>query len=144
MGSGYQMHGDRVRNQCSFEAPEGEKIDGMLARFMNAGVLYGREDLRLERVEVPIAGPGEIVVQVAAALTCGTDLKVYRRGYHARMLKPPMPFGHELAGIVSEVGAGVTKFSVGERIVPLNSAPCDACYFCRHKPAESVRRPAVQ
>jgi len=98
---------------------------------MNAVVLYGREDLRLEQVEIPSAGPGEIVVQVAAALTCGTDLKVYRRGYHARMLKPPMPFGHELAGFVSEVGAGVTKFAVGDRVVPLNSAPCDECYFCR-------------
>ena len=57
------------------------------------------------------AGPGEIVVSVAAALTCGTDLKVYRRGYHAKMLKPPIPFGHELAGIVVEAGKGVTDFA---------------------------------
>ena len=99
---------------------------------MNAAVLYGKEDLRLERTEIPSAQPGEIIVRVAAALTCGTDLKVYRRGYHARMLKPPMPFGHELAGIVSEVGPGVTKFKVGDRVVPLNSAPCDVCYFCQH------------
>jgi L-iditol 2-dehydrogenase len=98
---------------------------------MEAAVLYGREDLRLERVDVPVAEAGEIVVRVAAALTCGTDLKVYRRGYHARMLKPPMPFGHELGGIVADVGAGVTQFKVGDRVVPLNSAPCDACYFCR-------------
>jgi len=98
---------------------------------MNAAVLYGKEDLRLERTRIPSAEPGEIVVRVAAALTCGTDLKVYRRGYHARMLKPPIPFGHELAGLVSEVGAGVTDFKVGDRVVPLNSAPCDKCYFCR-------------
>ena len=104
----------------------------MIVRTMNAAVLYGKEDLRLERTEVPSAGPGEIIVRVVAALTCGTDLKVYRRGYHARMLKPPMPFGHELAGIVSEVGLGVTKFKVGDRVVPLNSAPCDVCYFCQH------------
>jgi len=103
----------------------------MTERTMNAAVLYGKEDLRLEQTPIPVAGPGEIIVRVAAALTCGTDLKVYRRGYHARMLQPPIPFGHELGGWVSEVGAGVTKFKVGDRVVPLNSAPCDACYFCR-------------
>jgi L-iditol 2-dehydrogenase len=99
---------------------------------MMAAVLYGREDLRLERVAIPQAGPGELLVRVGAALTCGTDLKVYRRGYHAMMLKPPIPFGHELAGIVTEVGAGVESFHVGDRVVALNSAPCDVCFFCRH------------
>src|ERR1700677_1580855 len=99
---------------------------------MLAAVLYGREDLRLERVAIPHPGPGELVVRVGAALTCGTDLKVYRRGYHAMMLKPPMPFGHELAGVVAEVGAGVTSFHAGDRVVALNSAPCDACFFCLH------------
>jgi L-iditol 2-dehydrogenase len=102
----------------------------MIERNMDAAVLYGKEDLRLERIQIPAAGPGEMIVRVTAALTCGTDLKVYRRGYHARMLKPPIPFGHELAGIVSEVGECVTKFKVGDRVVPLNSAPCDSCYFC--------------
>jgi L-iditol 2-dehydrogenase len=77
----------------SAERAGSEKIGEMMGRNMDAAVLYGKEDLRVERVEVPSAGAGEIVVKVAAALTCGTDLKVYRRGYHARMLKPPMPFG---------------------------------------------------
>jgi L-iditol 2-dehydrogenase len=97
---------------------------------MDAAVLFGKEDLRMERVEVPAAGVGEIVVRVGAALTCGTDLKVYRRGYHAAMLKPPILFGHELAGFVHEVGAGVTDFAVGDRVAPMNSAPCDGCYWC--------------
>jgi L-iditol 2-dehydrogenase len=100
---------------------------------MTAAVLYGKEDLRLERVAVPQAGPGELVVRVGAALTCGTDLKVYRRGYHAMMLKPPMLFGHELAGVVAEVGAGVRAFRKGDRVVALNSAPCGACFFCKHQ-----------
>jgi L-iditol 2-dehydrogenase len=101
---------------------------------MTAAVLYGREDVRIERLPVPTAGPGEIVVRVHAALTCGTDLKVYRRGYHAKMLTPPIPFGHELAGTVAEVGAGVTGFRTGDRVVALNSAPCDRCFFCmRHQ-----------
>ena len=99
---------------------------------MTAAVLYGKEDLRLERVAVPQAGRGELVVRVGAALTCGTDLKVYRRGYHAMMLKPPIPFGHEFAGVVAEVGDGVTAFREGDRVVAMNSAPCDACFFCRH------------
>jgi L-iditol 2-dehydrogenase len=97
---------------------------------MDAAVLFGKEDLRMERVEVPVAGAGEIVVRVGAALTCGTDLKVYRRGYHAAMLKPPILFGHELAGFVHEIGAGVTDFAVGDRVAPMNSAPCDRCYWC--------------
>src|ERR1700749_900304 len=103
-----------------------------MANQMTAAVLDGKEDLRIEQIPVPAAGPGEMLVGVAAALTCGTDLKVYRRGYHAKMLKPPIPFGHELAGTVTEVGAGVIKFHVGDRVVALNSAPCDACYYCKH------------
>jgi L-iditol 2-dehydrogenase len=104
----------------------------MMAEMM-AAVLYGKEDLRLERVAVPQVGVGEILVRVGAALTCGTDLKVYRRGYHAMMLKPPILFGHELAGIVAETGPGVTSFHVGDRVVALNSAPCDVCFFCTHR-----------
>src|SRR6202789_1760043 len=99
---------------------------------MMAAVLYGREALRLERVAIPHPGPGELLVRVGAALTCGADLKVYRRGYHAMMLKPPIPFGHELAGVVTDTGAGVTSFRAGDRVVALNSAPCDACFFCLH------------
>lgn len=99
---------------------------------MTAAVLYGREDVRIEKLPVPAAARGEIVVRVRAALTCGTDLKVYRRGYHSRMLTPPIPFGHELAGVVHEIGDGVTRFKRGDRVVALNSAPCDECYYCRH------------
>lgn len=99
---------------------------------MLAAVLHGREDLRLERVERPVAGPGELVLRVDAALTCGTDLKVFRRGYHARMLTANRLFGHELAGTVVDAGSGVTQFHVGDRVVPLNSAPCDTCFFCRN------------
>lgn len=98
---------------------------------MKAAVLYGKQDLRLERIATPRPGPGELVVRVGAALTCGTDLKVYRRGYHALMLTPPIPFGHELAGTVAAVGKGVKGFREGDRVVALNSAPCDVCFFCR-------------
>jgi L-iditol 2-dehydrogenase len=128
--SGWGLHLSERATRC-IELARNEKIKEMIAE-MTAAILYGKEDLRLERVAVPRAGAGELVVRVGAALTCGTDLKVYRRGYHAMMLKPPMPFGHELAGVVSEVGAGVTGFREGDRVVALNSAPCDACFFCKH------------
>jgi len=101
-----------------------------MATTMQAAVLHGREDIRIEQVPVPQAGPGELIVSVGAALTCGTDLKVFRRGYHARMIVPPALFGHELAGTVVEVGEGAEGFAVGDRVVALNSAPCGHCYFC--------------
>jgi L-iditol 2-dehydrogenase len=102
-----------------------------LSRTMSAAVLRGKEDLRIEQVALPIATTGEIVLRVGAALTCGTDLKVYRRGYHAKMLTLDRLFGHELAGTVESLGEGVTKFKIGDRVVPLNSAPCDTCFFCK-------------
>ncbi len=101
-----------------------------MATTMRAAVLHGREDVRIERVPVPEAAPGELVVRVGAALTCGTDLKVFRRGYHARMIVPPALFGHELAGTVVQTGEGVEDFLPGDRVVALNSAPCGQCYFC--------------
>jgi L-iditol 2-dehydrogenase len=99
---------------------------------MQAAVLYGKEDVRLECVPVPAIGPGEMLIRVRTALTCGTDVKVFRRGYHAKMIRPPALFGHEMAGDVVAVGEGVFHFRVGQRIVAANSAPCDHCYFCRH------------
>lgn len=97
---------------------------------MNAAVLYGQEDVRIERVPIPHPAPGEIVVEVQAALTCGTDLKTYRRGYHAKMLELPTLFGHELAGVVHEAAPDVTTFTPGMRVVALNSAPCGKCFYC--------------
>src|SRR5471030_2662717 len=98
---------------------------------MMAAVLYGKEHLQVEPVAVPKIDSGDILVRVKVALTCGTDVKVFRRGYHARMIVPPAVFGHELAGDVVAVGAGVTGFSVGQRVVAANSAPFENCFFCR-------------
>ena len=98
---------------------------------MMAAVLYGKEHLQVEPVAVPTIDRGDILVRVKVALTCGTDVKVFSRGYHARMIVPPAVFGHELAGDVVAVGEDVTKFSIGQRVVAANSAPCDKCFFCR-------------
>ena len=109
-----------------------------------AAVLYGKEHLQIEPVAVPEFGPGDVLVRVRAALTCGTDVKVFRRGYHARMIVPPALFGHELAGDMVAVGEGVTRFPLGQRVVAANSAPCGDCYFCQPRPGKSLRRSAVQ
>src|SRR5690349_17763340 len=98
---------------------------------MMAAVLYGKEHLQVEPVAVPTIAKGDILVHVRVALTCGTDVKVFRRGYHARMIVPPAVFGHELAGDVVALGEGVTKFAAGDRVVAANSAPCNDCFFCR-------------
>ncbi len=98
---------------------------------MQAAVLYGKEDVRLESVAVPAIGPGELLVRVRAALTCGTDVKVFRRGYHAKMIRPPALFGHEMAGDIVATGSGVSGFHPGQRVVAANSAPCGECFFCR-------------
>jgi L-iditol 2-dehydrogenase len=100
---------------------------------MMAAVLYGKEHLRVEPVAVPKIDRGDILVRVKAALTCGTDVKVFLRGYHARMIVPPAVFGHELAGDVVMAGEGVTEFQPGQRVVAANSAPCHACYYCLRK-----------
>ena len=98
---------------------------------MRAAVLYGKQHVELENVPLPQTGPGDLLVRVRAALTCGTDVKVFTRGYHAKMIVPPSVFGHELAGDIAAVGEEVTHFQPGQRIVAANSAPCLDCSFCR-------------
>ena len=105
---------------------EGTRVNGQ----MTAAVLYGKEDVKIEKVPIPTLDDGEVLVKVQVALTCGTDLKVYQRGYHARMIVPPALFGHELAGVIEEVGPGVRDFKKGMRVVALNSAPCGMCFYC--------------
>src|ERR1700694_4442346 len=98
---------------------------------MIAAVLYGKENLKIEAVAVPKIEAPDVLVRVQAALTCGTDVKVFRRGYHARMIVPPALFGHELAGDIVALGEGVRGFRLGQRVVAANSAPCQKCFYCR-------------
>src|SRR5262247_1345130 len=104
---------------------------------MRAAVLYGKEDVRVEEITPAPLKAGEVRIAIEAALTCGTDLKVFKRGYHAKMIVPPAVFGHELSGVISEV-AGATcettgrKWQVGDRVVVANSAPCGECFHCRN------------
>ncbi len=99
---------------------------------MRAVVFHGPGDLRFEEVPWPTPGPGEIVVRIEAALTCGTDVKTLRRGHPVMIPRVPTVFGHELAGSVSAVGAGVTGVREGDRVAAANSAPCGQCPSCGH------------
>jgi len=102
-----------------------------MQQMMTAAVLYGKEHIEIEQVPVPELAPGDLLVRVRAALTCGTDVKVFRRGYHAKMILPPALFGHEVAG---DVVAGPAAM-IGKRVMAANSAPCGRCRQClRNKP----------
>jgi L-iditol 2-dehydrogenase len=94
---------------------------------MRALVLAEPGHIALDEVEIPTPGPGEVLVRVKAAPTCGTDLKAYLRG-HPQI---PMPgvFGHEYSGVVEASGPGA-PFSAGDAVMGVHSAPCGSCYWC--------------
>ncbi|WP_365945721.1 alcohol dehydrogenase catalytic domain-containing protein [uncultured Anaerofustis sp.] len=96
---------------------------------MRKVMLYEPGDLRLIECEKPKAGKGEVLIKNEVSLTCGSDVKSYIRGYAKHT--PPYNIGHECSGVVAEVGEGVTKFKVGDRVVAHNSAPCNECYYCK-------------
>ena len=100
---------------------------------MRAIQYYGPQDIKLENVMVKPPEEGEVVVKVMSALTCGTDVKTFRRGHPVLIKSIPSGFGHEFAGIVDKVGKGVDKFKVGDRVVAANSAPCGKCFFCKRE-----------
>ena len=77
---------------------------------------------------LPKPGPGEVLVQIRAALTCGTDLKTFRRGHPKLQFGP---FGHEASGDVLAIGEGVTSFSPGDPVMWVQTAPCGGCEACR-------------
>ena len=94
-------------------------------------MLYGVRDLRLENVEVPEVAAGEVLAKVRVATTCGTDLKIFQRGYVEKVIELPTIFGHEWAGEVDEVGEGLKWPKKGMRIRAGNSAPCLRCTMCQ-------------
>ena len=100
---------------------------------MKAIQYYGPQNIRYEEVMVKPPEDGEIVVKVMSALTCGTDVKTFRRGHPVLIKNIPSGFGHEFAGIVEKVGRNVDNLKVGDRVVAANSAPCGECFFCKRE-----------
>lgn len=97
---------------------------------MQAVVYLEPGRIAVQEVSVPQPAPGELLVRVRAATTCGTDLKIYRRGHPK--FPPPFIFGHEFGGDVVAVGEGVRDFQVGMRVTANVFAECGQCYYCQH------------
>jgi L-iditol 2-dehydrogenase len=96
---------------------------------MKAAVYVGNHHVEIQDVETPRIGPGEILVRVEACGICHTDLKKIEHD----LLPPPRIFGHETAGVVAAVGAGVTKFVPGDWVVAFHHIPCGDCFYCHRK-----------
>lgn len=100
---------------------------------MKAVLFYGPQDIRYENTMIKPLAEGEILVRVEAALTCGTDVKTFRRGHPVLIKDVPSGFGHEFAGIVEKISDGVDNVKVGDRVVCANSAPCGECFYCKRE-----------
>ena len=100
---------------------------------MKAVLFYGPQDIRYENTFIKPLNRGEILVKVESALTCGTDVKTYRRGHPVLIKKIPSGFGHEFSGIVEKISDGVVNVKVGDRVVCANSAPCGECFHCKRE-----------
>jgi len=96
---------------------------------MLAAVYRGVNDVRLETVPVPQIDAGELLLRVHTCGVCGTDLKKIATGSHSA----PRIFGHETSGVVAAVGAGVSRFAPGDRVVVFHHIPCRQCYYCFHQ-----------
>jgi L-iditol 2-dehydrogenase len=97
---------------------------------MKAVRFYAPGKIVTEDVDVPQINSNELLIKVKAALTCGTDVKLYKRGHPK--VKPPITMGHELSGTVAEAGKDVSnRFKKGDRVAVANSAPCNECFFCK-------------
>lgn len=98
---------------------------------MKSVQFWGPGDIRLEEVSIKPLEEGEVLVKVESALTCGTDVKTFKRGHPLLIKEIPSGFGHEFSGIVARVGKGVEGFEVGDHVVAANSAPCGYCFYCK-------------
>ncbi len=100
---------------------------------MKAIRYYAPLDIRYEDVEIKDPKDNEVQVRIEAALTCGTDVKTFKRGHPVLIKKTPSGFGHEFAGVVVKTGKNVFDFKIGDRVVAANSAPCGKCFYCLKK-----------
>jgi L-iditol 2-dehydrogenase len=97
---------------------------------MQAARLYGREDLRVEAVRVPDVREGEVLLAVKASAVCGTDIRMYRNGHKNAGPDHPLVLGHEIAGVIEKVGAGVAGYREGMRVAVAPNMGCGVCDRC--------------
>ncbi len=92
---------------------------------MRVGMYYNNRDVRVEEMPAPEIGPGEILVKVHASGICGSDVLEWYR-----IKKAPKVLGHEIAGEIVEVGAGVDRYKKGDRVFVSHHIPCNTCHYC--------------
>lgn len=107
---------------------------------MKAAVYYNNNDVRVEDVKRPVPGKGEILIKVHASGICGSDVMQWYR-----IKKAPLVLGHEIAGVIEEIGEGVEgagRFKVGDRVTAAHHVPCNICEYCikgAHSVCETLR-----
>jgi L-iditol 2-dehydrogenase len=92
---------------------------------VRVAMYYNNHDVRLEELPTPRIGPGELLIKVVASGICGSDVMEWYR-----VKKAPRVLGHEVAGDVAEVGAGLEGFQVGQRVTVTHHVPCNTCHYC--------------
>lgn len=105
---------------------------------MRVAMYYNNRDIRLEEMPIPKIGPGELLVRVEACGICGSDVMEWYR-----VKRAPLVLGHEIAGVIVEVGEGVERYTVGQRITASHHVPCNTCHYCltgHHTVCETLRR----
>src|SRR3954465_15546695 len=134
----------RVLKRPSPDAPRvknllASSIDNnqQLAQKMRVAMYYNNRDVRLEEMPVPAIGAGELLVRVKASGVCGTDVMEWYR-----IKKAPLVLGHEIAGEIAAVGAGVSGYSPGDRVFVSHHVPCMKCRYClkgHHSVCDTLR-----
>lgn len=103
-----------------------------IPKTMKACLYYGPSDIRLEEVLIPRLKHSEILVKIEASLTSGSSYKTYKRGHPVLINKElPSPFGHQFSGSIVDVGSNIKDFSIGDRVIAVNTAPCYECFYCK-------------
>lgn len=96
---------------------------------MRAYMLLKPGQLELRELPIPEPPDGGVVLRIRGALTCGTDIKTFRRGHPKFVM--PMRFGHEFAGEIAAVGKGVREWHEGDLVMAAPTGPCGECFYCR-------------
>lgn len=96
---------------------------------MKAAVFHGPHDLKLEEVEKPTIDEYEVLVKIKASAVCGTDVRIFE-GKKTKGVRTPSIIGHELVGVIEQVGANVEGFAIGDRVGVMPVIPCGKCFYC--------------
>src|SRR6201997_3558470 len=128
MAAGGTARGSRAMSRTT-AVFESLRTLGPIPKTMRAGVYREKGIVRVEEVPVPEVRDNEVLIKVAACGICGTDIKKIFQRY----VEPPQILGHELAGTVVAVGAGVEKFKPGDRVMSFHHTPCGTCFYCENR-----------